>query len=128
MRLLLDECVSPAIVQPLAVEDHHLVYALRNLSALREQDHQVLARAMALDATLVTQNARDFRPLVAAEEIHPGLITLPCVGVDRTLELLRRIIRHVQQFGDPADVVVNHVLEVDENGHVRMYGLPAATV
>lgn len=127
MRLLLDECVSPALVEALRTEEH-LAYALRDLGALREQDHEVLARAIGMDAAVVTQNARDFRPLVAAEEIHPGLITLPSVGPDRSLELLRRGIRYLEQLGDPADVIVNHVLEIKEDGAVRLYELPAPPV
>ncbi len=65
---------------------------------------------------IVTENAVDFRKLVAVEELHPGLILLPSVSRDLSHRLLVDAISHLASLGTPSDVIVNHVLEVTEAG------------
>jgi hypothetical protein len=67
------------------------------------------------------QNAIDFRKLVGAEELHPGLIILPSVGREKSWELLEAAIAHLDELGAPADVLVNHVLEIDVAGNCTLY-------
>ena len=62
---------------------------------------------------LVTENARDFRGLVSARDVHPGLIILPSAGRARSEALLRAAIAYLSERGDPMDVMVNRVLESD---------------
>ena len=73
---------------------------------------------------LVTQNARDFRVLVAQADLHPGLIILP--GLDRqgTWELLRAALAWLEGQGDPNDLMVNHVLESAADGRLTFYRSP----
>ncbi len=65
---------------------------------------------------IVTENAVDFRKLVAREELHPGLIVLPSVGRDLSFRLLLDAIAYLSSLGEASDVMVNHVLEVSETG------------
>lgn len=124
MRLLLDECVSPRVAEPLNAEGH-VVAALRDVGGLGEPDYRVLRRCIDGDRVLVTQNARDFRSLVAREEIHPGLIILPNLDRQRTEVLLRQAIEHLARSGDPVDLMVNRVLEMTADGSLRLDDLPS---
>lgn len=112
MRLFLDECLSPRIAQELNAEGVHVVLHPRDFGGLGAADHEVLARCIEQDLVLVTQNARDFRALVAVQDIHPGLIILPCVGRVRSEIMLRAVIDFLSEHGDPMDVMVNHVVEI----------------
>ena len=125
MRLFLDECLSPAIGRALNAEGAHAVTHPRDVGGLGAPDREVLARCVELDLVLVTANARDFRALVAAEDIHPGLIVLPSVGRARSETLLRAAIDFLSARGDPMGVMVNHVLEVAEDAEMTLFPLPA---
>ena len=74
---------------------------------------------------LVTANAREFRTLVAAEDVHPGLVILPSVGRGRPEALLRDAIAFLSKRGVPMDVMVNHVLEVSIEAGMTLSMLPA---
>ncbi|MBB4304893.1 putative nuclease of putative toxin-antitoxin system [Rhodobium orientis] len=128
MRLFLDECLSPRLVLELARTGEHYCIHPRDGGGLGDPDHVVLKRCLAEDLTIVTQNAGDFRALVARTDIHPGLILLPCVDRHRSLDLLRAAIAFLAERGDPQNVIVNHVLEVDIDGSSRLYELPAGGI
>ena len=123
MRLFLDECVSPRIAAPLNA-DGHVVTALRDVGGLGEPDYKVLRRCIDGDSVLVTQDARDFRNLVGREEIHPGLIILPNLDRPQTETLLRQAIDYLDNCGDPMDLMVNRVLEMADDGSLRIDDLP----
>jgi len=72
----------------------------------------------------VTENAEDFRNLVATQEVHPGLIILPCLGREMIWQLLIEAIEQLGRRGRINDVMVNHVLEIDGDGSVRLFPLP----
>jgi len=76
VRLLLDENVSPNIVQALRTDGHDVVH-VRDRGWLSEADHVLWRHAVDDGRTFVTINARDFRRLAATEQIHAGLITFP---------------------------------------------------
>ena len=124
MRLFLDECLSPRIGRALNAEGAHIAIHPRDFGGLGAPDHEVLARCVDLDHVLVTENARDFRALIAARDVHPGLIVLPCVGRARSEALLRAAIDFLTERGDPPDVMVNRVLEVAADGEMTLYPLP----
>ena len=71
MRLFLDECLSPKIAQALNAEGIHVALHPRDFGGLGASDHHVLARCVKQDLVFGTVNARDFRALVAAQEVHP---------------------------------------------------------
>jgi predicted nuclease of predicted toxin-antitoxin system len=127
VRLFLDECLSPQIAQEFNATGEHVAHHPRDFGGRGDPDHVVLARCIREDLVLVTQNARDFRALVGAAPIHPGLIVLPSVDGRRTKELLDLAMAYLTSLGDPMDVMVNHVLEVDEDGVVKLCPLPENT-
>lgn len=124
MRLFVDECLSPALARHLNETGVHDAVHPRDYGRLGERDDEVLARCLAEDRAIVTENAIDFRKLVAREEVHPGLIVLPSVTRDESLRLLLGAIALLKTYGDPADVIVNQVLEVEPGGRMRFYPLP----
>ena len=89
-----------------------------------EPDHRVLARCIAEDRIIVTQNAQDFRRLVGNAEIHPGLIILPSVDREGTWALLQAAIAFLKRGGDPETTMVNHVLEISVSGRITFTELP----
>ena len=95
----------------------------RDFGGLGAPDRAVLARCIERDLVIVTENARDFRALVAAQDVHPGLIVLPCVDRVSSEALLRAAIDFLSERGDPMDAMVNHVLEVGAETEMRLYPL-----
>ena len=124
MRLFIDECLSPQMARQLNTSGEHVAEHPLDFGGRGAPDHRVLQRCIARGLVIVTENARDFRALVGAEELHPGLIILPCVGRERAFALLQAAIAYVEAMEDAMDAMVNHVLEVDAEGAIRHYPLP----
>ncbi|MCZ4341440.1 DUF5615 family PIN-like protein [Sphingomonadaceae bacterium G21617-S1] len=124
MRLFIDECLSPQLARRLNETGEHDAVHPRDRGRLGEPDHVVLARCVAEDRVIVTENAVDFRKLVAREELHPGLIVLPSVGRGLSLRLLIGAINSLSSEGEPSNVMVNHILEVSETGAFTLSPLP----
>ena len=124
MRLFIDECLSPQLARDLNASGKHVAVHPLDFGGRGEPDHLVLARCLVQDLVIVTQNARDFRALVATQDLHPGLIILPSVGKDQTAALLNACIEHLSGVGDPMTAMINHVLEVDRHGGIIMTALP----
>ena len=125
MRLFIDECLSPMLSRHLGEAGEHQAIHPRDYGRLGEPDHKVLARCLDEDRVIVTENAVDFRKLVGREAIHPGLIILPCMNRAQSLQLLLVGIAYLAALGNAGDVIVNHVLEIDEAGTFNLYPLPA---
>jgi predicted nuclease of predicted toxin-antitoxin system len=100
VRLFIDESLSPSIATRLNETGSYDATHPLHVGRRRERDDTVLMRCLAEDRVLITQNARDFRPLVARVELHPGLIILP--GLDRhgTWALLRAALAWLEGQGD----------------------------
>ncbi len=126
MKLFLDECLSPRVANELMEEDGHYIVHPRNQGGLGQADHTVLARCIEEDLVIVTENAKDFRALAAREDIHPGIIILPCLDRHRAKSLLRDAIAFLHTKGKPPDVMVNKVLEVSSDGKMELYDLPVS--
>ena len=94
---------------------HYAIHP-RNQGGLGDDDHEVLPRATREYLVIATNDSRDFTSLVAREEIHPGLIILPCASRARSKELLLAAILHLEGLGEPNELMVNNVLEVKEGG------------
>ncbi|MCA6298337.1 MAG: DUF5615 family PIN-like protein [Phenylobacterium sp.] len=125
MRLFIDECLSPVLAQRLNDSGLHNALHPRDYGRLGEPDHVVLRRCVDESRTIVTENARDFRKLVGATEIHPGLIVLPAVGREQSWDLLQAAIAAIEAPGDPGRTLINQVVEVTLSGEVSFYTLPA---
>lgn len=124
LRLFIDECLSPQLARHLNMTGEHDVTHPRDMGRLGEPDHVVLSRCLSEDRVIVTENAVDFRKLVAREEIHPGLILLPSVARNLSLQLLTDAIAYLTTLGEPSNVMVNHVLEATETGTFTLLPLP----
>lgn len=125
MRLFIDESLAPRLAERLNASGEHDAIHPLHVGRRGELDHVVLARCVAEDRVIVTQNARDFRNLVGRSELHPGLIVLPAVGRERSYELLLAVLTHLAERGEASDVIVNHVAEIDPDGHYRISILAA---
>lgn len=129
MQFFIDECISPQVAARLNETGRHAAVHPRDIGRRGDPDHVVLRNAIAEDRIIVTENARDFRGLVGREELHPGLLILPCVSRDRCLQLLEAGIAFLEIEAAradevPADHMVNRVIEVDATGLYRIYRLP----
>ena len=117
MKLFIDECLSPQLATRLNRTGRHDAVHPLHVGRRGEPDHKVLQRCVDEDRVIVTENARDFRRLVMSAEIHPGLIILPALDREGTWLLLQAAIKYLETRGKPADLMVNHVLEIDGVGH-----------
>jgi predicted nuclease of predicted toxin-antitoxin system len=124
MNLFIDECLSPKLARDFNATGQHVAKHPLDFGGRGMPDHTVLSRCLKEDLVIVTANAVDFRALVAKEEIHPGLIILPCLNHANTSSLLHAAIDFLHRIGDPVDVMVNHVLEVSPAGDMNLYPLP----
>lgn len=136
MKLLVDECLSPALVerawQAGLGESSHIVW----LGLAGKKDWELKPLILAGDWTFVTKNSIDFRgpaahPGQAGQyadvTLHAGLVCLNGpVGMD--LRMQRDLFDvALDRLARDADLV-NKVLEVTLSGdriHVLRYGLPA---
>jgi hypothetical protein len=73
--------------------------------------------------TLITNNWRDFEPMLRREEVHPGAIVIPNVPRAGQIAAFERALRAIEATDPPLDMV-NTVVEVEESGEVRVYALP----
>lgn len=123
MKFLVDECLHTTLVdvaQQHGHEGHHVVW----VGLAGASDRALLARAVADDFTLVTNNAIDFRRLYAGRELHAGLIIIvPQVVPSRQRALFDAVLSSL----GPDDLLVNEAIEVglDRSGMVVVrYALP----
>jgi len=123
VKLFIDECLSPQLATRLDRTGRHDAVHPLHVGRRGEPDHRILQRCIEEDRVIVTENARDFRRLVGGAELHPGLIILPALDREGTWLLLQAAIEYLERRGRPADLMVNHVLEIDESGAVAFLQL-----
>ena len=79
MRLFFDENLSPRLISVAHSRGLDATSA-RDRDLLGAPDRAILALCVEEDRVCVTNNATDFRGLVGAVDLHPGLIVLPNVA------------------------------------------------
>jgi predicted nuclease of predicted toxin-antitoxin system len=119
--LFIDECLSPMLARRLNESAVHEAVHPLDIGRRGEHDSSVVERCLAEDRVIVTGNARDFRRLLRAVQLHPGLIILPAVDRNRTWQLLQQVIEFLAARGDPMHVMVNHVVEIDISGLITRH-------
>lgn len=123
MRLLIDECLSPALTrqaQQAGFEAYHLVHIGRAAWA----DWNIASYAVDGDMILVTNNATDFRRLYLQQEVHPGLIiVIPSADRDSQARLFSAALERLTLMRE----LVNKVLEASFEGddvRLELYDWP----
>ena len=122
IQFLVDECLSPALVQ-VAVRYGYNAYHVTHRGWPSREDSFLLHRLLEENLTLVTNNWKDFRPMLDRAEIHPGAIVLPNVPLQDQVWCFDLALRAIQASSPPLDMV-NTVIEVDASGTVEVYDLP----
>jgi len=129
VRLWFDEDVSPTLVQ-VAQEHGFDATCNRDRGMLGAKDHELRRTTQAEGFVLVTDNAADFRPMLAREGIHPGLVVLPgTVPRDRQQALASAVIECIVELAgqageQPADFMINKLVEIDDRGDCSAEDLP----
>ena len=126
MKLILDECLPYGLALQLCVEGHVALHPRIN-GGLQASDASVLARCVAEDLVIVTHNAVDFRRLVGAVELHPGLVILEAADRGTTDRMMRAVLDFIgttKGADRDVDYMVNRVVEVDATLTVSTYLLP----
>jgi predicted nuclease of predicted toxin-antitoxin system len=129
VRLWFDEDLSPTLVQ--VAEEHGFEATCnRDRGMLGAKDNELRHVVQAEGFVLATDNATDFRPMLVRDGIHAGLVVIPgTVARDRQRELASIVIDYIvglaRQAGeDPADFMVNRVVEVDQHGECSIGDMP----
>lgn len=118
LKLLIDECLSPSLAA-IARARGIAAEAVAYIGKEGWQDHSLVSFALDNDYTMVTNNRRDFLRLYAALEVHAGLIIIiPRASRERTRRLFAIALDRLESLGDAP---INKVLEVLENGDVRLF-------
>lgn len=124
MRLLIDEHLSPKLVQRAAELG---IYALSvpHAGLGGKPDFLLWHYAFRHDLTLVTTNARDFIDLLNVE-LHPGLVVIREAGLSRIEQWTRLepVLQHVLAAAD-ANFMVNRVIEILGLGDFDVLDIPA---
>ena len=120
-RFLIDENLSPQLAHYLrAVHGYEAVH-VNEIGLRGASDPDVLARAVAEDRIVVTNNAEDFRQLGRRTPDHPGLaVMLDAVGLARQLELGVQLATAIEA----AETARGRLFEIDRHGTVRTFKLP----
>ena len=135
-KLLIDECLSPALVKMARDAGHLESTCVRDRGWLGMKDWELIHRVVAENFTFVTHNARDFRGDAAgdspggwhaAQDIHAGLICLNAeMGLDLALQEQLFVIA-LDELAARSDLI-NQALEVSalESGEamVEIYPIP----
>lgn len=122
IQFLIDECLSPRLVEVanrFGYAAHHVQY--RQWKS--KQDDALLGFIRAEDLTIVTNNWKDFAPMLRREEVHPGAVVLPNVPREGQIAAFELALRAIEAVTPPLDMV-NTVIEVAASGEVRVYPLP----
>lgn len=134
LKLLIDECLSPELVDMAVAAGHVESTCVRNRGWSGKKDWELIELVVAGDFTLVTNNSEDFRGggqgdlggEHAKQELHAGLICLnsPRMTLAKQRELFEYALTELAGLPD----LVNQALEVfeDDDGQmtVETYVIP----
>lgn len=128
MRFFIDEDLSPELAGECQRAGYEAT-CVRDRGMLRATDREVSALCFAEERILVTNNARDFLVLAEQEGVHPGLVFLPLGAQEETCSRMKAAIGEIEQRAaaakvDPATLMINHVLEVDEDEEFEIFEHP----
>jgi predicted nuclease of predicted toxin-antitoxin system len=122
IQFLIDECLTPKLVE-VATRFGFVAHHVQYRQWKSKQDQALLAFMRAEDLTIVTNNWKDFEPMLRREEVHPGAVVLPNVPRQAQIAAFELALLAINAVDPPLDMV-NTVIEVAESGQVRVYPLP----
>jgi len=122
IQFLVDECLTLDLVR-VAAECGYNAYHVTRRGWPSRCDAFLLGRILEEDLTLVTNNWKDFRPMLRREQVHPGAVVLPNVPLEEQVRLFRLELRAIELSQPPLDMV-NTVVEVAGSGTVSVYEMP----
>jgi len=122
MRLLIDEQLSPTLVDRLAKEGIFAQH-VAHIGLGGKPDPTIWRHASENDQIVVTMNAGDFLALAAGIELHPGLIVLRESGLTREEQWARRepVVNYIKEAGVS---LVNQVVEVHGPNEFELREIP----
>ena len=120
-RFLIDECLTP-LLGALARQRGHVALHLAQMGRLGASDYQVVRLILDGGYVFVTNNARDFRRLLATVPMHGGLIV---VMPNAKREVQRTLFSAVLDFIETMPDTINKVIEVYAVDDIRISNLPA---
>jgi predicted nuclease of predicted toxin-antitoxin system len=119
VRFLIDECLSVTLVQ-VANAAGYEAYHVNYLGKTGSEDYELCRLILREEYTFVTNNARDFRSLMAETDLHPGVvIILPSV----VSAIQRALFQSVLDKLGPVPNLINRIVEVDLD-RILVYELP----
>jgi predicted nuclease of predicted toxin-antitoxin system len=124
LKILIDECLHPSLVEVAALRGHE-AYHVAHHGLAATKDWNLMPVIVEGDFVFVTNNARDFRRLYAAQPLHAGLVI---VVPQLPPPLQRQVFDVVLDEIGGEDGIVNEAIEVTiDDGEVRIarYGWPA---
>lgn len=126
MRFLIDECLSRDLV-PIAMDREFFATHVVFLGLQGNPDGVIVRRAVSDGYVLVTNNAKDFIPLVGEEEIHCGLVCLNIsdglASRDTQCRLFERALNELGE-NEPVNKVIEITLDSDAEITTRQYDWP----
>lgn len=128
MRFFIDEDLSPSLTAQCHAAGYDATCS-RDRGKLGGKDHEVAELCISEDRILVTNNASDFLSLAKEKDLRPGLIFLPLATKDQEQIWMKAAIEEIERLAkaadvDPADLMINSILEVDENGSCEHFEHP----
>ncbi|WP_286192266.1 DUF5615 family PIN-like protein [Roseomonas genomospecies 6] len=115
-QILIDACLTPrlvAVAKARGVDATHVSF----MGRAREADWDLMPFILGNDYVFVTNNRKDFLKEYAKQEIHNGLIIVIPQGEREDQE---KHFTAALDFIEPLDDLVNKLVEVLEDGSVRM--------
>ena len=124
MRLLLDEHLSPTLVERLS-ELGIFAQSVPHVGMAGASDGEIWQFAFAHDFAVVTTNARDFIELLDID-VHGGLIVLRESGLTREEQWarLKPVLEYLISLEDE-DCMVNKLVEITAQGKYKIRQIPA---
>jgi predicted nuclease of predicted toxin-antitoxin system len=129
VKLWFDEDLSPTLVQ-VANELGFEATCNRDRTMLGRSDHALRRVVQAEGYVFVTDNASDFRPMYARDDVHPGLIVMPAtVGRIRQQQLAKTVIEWISNAAPaerhrPDEFMLGMLVAIDEGGGCSAEALP----
>ena len=126
MQFLIDECLSRRLVE-IAIDREFFANHVVFLGLQGNPDWAIVRRAVSDGYVLVTNNAKDFIPLVGEEEIHCGLVCLNIsdglASRDTQCRLFEIALNELGE-NEPVNKVIEITLDSDAEITTKRYDWP----